>query len=164
MRLISIVLAAGLIAAATFPARAQDASVPAPDAPAVAPEGQPTVATMEECSVYFGADGEKEMTTLHPLKLADGAKFALPADAPPGVKVVACRRDAIVPSKNDFKVIQAGFAFAIISGGRVVTLEVVEGRPKMRLVQGALTDQEKALINEFFIGVQEKMGGKPKAK
>jgi hypothetical protein len=149
-----IVLAA-LLALASFGARAQVMQ-------AAPPADQPTVATVEECAVYFGANGEQEMPKLKVLGISESAKFKLTPDAPADVKVVACRRDAIVPARNDYKVLEAGYAFAIISGGRAVTLEMVQGQPKMRLVTGALTETEKALMKEFFAHAREKLV--PKAK
>jgi len=107
---------------------------------------------LEKCGVvYAGTDGNLAnmmLPSIHVIDLADAAAFKLPADAPPDVKAVTCgRRDSLVPAKNDYKVLQAGFPFSIVNHGRMATLTIAEGKVRFELQQGELTSDEKPKVD-----------------
>ena len=107
---------------------------------------------LEKCGVvYAGVDGNLAnmmLPSIHVIDLADAAAFKLPADAPPNVKAVTCgRRDSLVPAKNDYKVLQAGFPFSIVNHGRMATLTIAEGKVRFELQQGEMTADEKPKVD-----------------
>jgi len=142
-----LIFAAGLLACAA--ASAEDKTpTPAPDE---------FVATVEKCGVvYEDAKGKATsmvLPSVHVLDLTDDATFTLPAEAPAKVTVVQCGRDTIVPQKNDYKVLVAGFPFAIIAeDGRVLFLEIVDGQLQVQIKDGQFTEAEiphlQAFLNE----------------
>ena len=149
MRAIRLSLATALLACT--PAMAQVAA----KAPA-----QDLVATQERCDVLFESGGEIKnllLMSLRVLNLADSAKFKLPPDAPPKVKAVRCGRDVIVPQRNDYKVLQAGYPFSIVAGDRVGVLELAEGNLRYRLLKGELTAAEIPAVTAFINASQRAM-------
>ena len=149
MRLLPLFFAAGLLA--STPALAQVAD----KAPA-----QELVATQERCDVLFESGGEIRnllLMSLRVLNLADSAKFRLPPDAPPKVRAVRCGRDVIVPQRNDYKVLEAGYPFSIVAGDRVGVLEVPDGKLRYRLLKGELTAAEVPAVTAFINASQRAM-------
>jgi hypothetical protein len=112
------------------------------------------VATVEKCGVVYedakGKSTSMVLPSLHVLDLADDAGFSLPADAPAKVTVVQCGRDTIVPQKNDYKVLVAGFPFVIIGDDRVLFLEVVDGQLQVQIKEGQFTEAEIPRLQAFL--------------
>lgn len=87
--------------------------------------------------------------------LTPSATFALPADAPANVKAVQCGRLALVPKDTDYKVLAAGFPFAIVADGRVGILEMEEGRVRFRMLEGKMTEAETDSVQATLNSSQE---------
>lgn len=119
-----------------------------------APAEEIPVGSVEKCGVIFeNSSGEPEhklLPGLAVLAIADGDAFALPPDAPPKVMAVQCGRTTLVPHKNDYQVLLAGFPFSIASDDRVGILEVVEGHVQFRMLDGKMTDAELEPIGKYL--------------
>jgi hypothetical protein len=148
----SIAAAAPASIAAASPASIA-AAAPA-DVASLAPAPEPGIATTEKCGVvYEAAEGKTTSTllpSLHVMGLGDDAVFALPPDAPANVKAVQCGRDVIVPQRNDYKVLLAGLPFLVISDNRAAALEAADGKLRVRLVKGLMTEAEQAQVQAFL--------------
>lgn len=114
--------------------------------------------TIEDCGVIApGPDGKVQfipLPSLSILSLGDDSTFSLPADAPSEVQVVQCERGALVPRRNDYKVIDAGFPFIISSGNRIGALEIVDGRLQFNMIQGDISETEIPLVQAFLDAAQ----------
>src|SRR4249919_3779965 len=102
---------------------------------------QPQAATSvarEKCGVIFEVQGSPPQSmvlpSIHLVTLGESDSFALPADAPKGVKAVQCGRDTIVPFRYDYKVIEAGMPLSIVAQGKVGVLEIAEGKLRFRML------------------------------
>ena len=139
-----LVLVATLSTGAVFPAVADEKPAPAPA----------EAAHSEKCGVVHEVEGGKYETTimpsLHVLELTDDAVFALPPDAPAKVSAVMCGRDDIVPSRNDYKVLVAGYVLAITTGGRVLYLEAADGQLQLKFGEGQMTEAEAGRMQAFL--------------
>ena len=132
---------AGALMAASAQAGAVEQHKEAP--PIVAP-------TQEVCAVLYGSQGSKEMASVHVLDLADGAAFALPKDAPGGVHTILCKRDSILPSRNDFRVLLAGYVFIISADQRIGAVERANGVYRFRMMSGELSAMEQTVVDKFL--------------
>ncbi len=128
------------------------AAVPVHDTPQV---------SSEKCGVIFeNASGKPESRLLPGFSvasIANDAPFVLPAHAPPKVLAVQCGRTSLVPGRNDYKVLQAGFPFSIVADDRVGVLEVVEGRVRFNMLDGEMTEAELKPIGDFLDFAQAEM-------
>jgi hypothetical protein len=114
---------------------------------------------LEKCGVvYAGVDGNLAnmmLPSIHVIDLADAAVLKLPGDAPPNVKAVTCgRRDSLVPAKNDYKVLQAGYPFSIVNHGRMGTLTIADGKVRFDMQQGEMTADETPKIGAVVDAAQ----------
>jgi hypothetical protein len=116
------------------------------------PKGPPPIVapTQEICAVLYGTQGSKEMASVHVLDLADGAPFTLPKDAPAGVHTIVCKRDSILPSRNDFRVLLAGVVFVISSDQRIGAVERANGVYRYRMMSDGLTEMEQTVVDKFL--------------
>ena len=175
MRLRWLALAAGLLASGALlatppdvlpaPAEPEPQAEPAPEAQASdahaagevpgAPASAAPQLPFERCGVVHeparGSVATKVVESIHVLDLPADADFKLPEDAPANVKAVQCGRDSIVPSRNDYKVLLAGFPLSIVArDGRVAVLEASNGKLRLRSLEGKLTEAENAQLQVFL--------------
>ena len=126
------------------------------------PASNPT--SIEKCGVLVAGPDGKDQVVLLPslsvLTLSDDSTFVLPADAPSGVHVVQCGRGALVPRRNDYKVIAAGFPFIIVADDRIGALEIVDGQLQFNMLKGEMTEPEISLIQAFLNSAQTAMDAK----
>jgi hypothetical protein len=109
---------------------------------------------LEKCGVLFEADsGEIKnqiLPTLHVAALDQHAEFSLPSEVPARVRGIMCGRESIVPLANDYKVLLAGYTFNIVAGERVGVLEISGGQLRFRMIDGKMSDEEAASMQEFL--------------
>jgi hypothetical protein len=136
---------------------AAPATVSAPQ-PASEPTSLPAIATVEKCGVVHelaqGSTATMLLPSIHVMGLGDESSFSLPPDAPAKVRAVQCARDVIVPQRNDYKVLAAGFPFAIISGDRVGVIEGLGRKLSFRMIKGYTTPAEQAAVDEAMKAAQ----------
>ena len=104
---------------------------------------RPTVT--EACGgAYRDSSGKAQGFLLPQLSksLAIADKFSLPPNAPANIVSIQCGRSALVPLLTDVKVLAAGYSFSVLSGGRIGTLEIVDGRLRFNMARGEMTEQE----------------------
>ena len=126
--------------------------------------GSPPV--VEKCGVITEVDGKSDSALLEGFRVSDltvtDAPFKLPENAPDHVTVVECGRNSIVPEKNDYKVLLAGYVFAIVApDGRVLFLEIENGLLMVSVKEGKFTPEEIPKIQAFVNASQEFFYEKP---
>ena len=143
---------------------AAPADLPAPPASAVlevAPMPPAEVAAApapakvwERCGVVYspalGSVSSKVVASMHVADLADGEEFVMPKDAPDGVLAVQCARDSVLPQRNDYKVLIAGFPFTILTKDRASVLEMKFGSLGLRTLKGEFTKEEQPLVQAYL--------------
>ena len=119
-------------------------------APAVAAE------PAEKCSVItLESNGAPKTTPMPALKVMeqtakDGA-FTLPRGAPKEVQAVMCKRSSILPAAHDYKVLKAGYTLYLNDElGRVAVLGIADGRVRLYMLDGAMTEAEQSEINPLL--------------
>jgi len=122
---------------------------------------------VEKCGVMHRVEGKETVVALPSLHVieatADGA-FVLPKDAPPHVSAIQCGRLSLVPAKNDFKVLQAGFLFMIVApDDRIAAMELSNGQLQYRTIKGEFASDEIPQIQEF-LNVNQNAFYKPSAR
>ena len=127
----------------------------------LAAAGEPARDTpkLEKCGVVHEVDGKDSLValpSLHVIEATAEGSFVLPKDAPTHVSAISCGRPSLVPEKNDFKVLQAGFVFYIVApDDRVAALELSNGRLQYRAIEGEFSTDEVPRIREFLRVNQE---------
>lgn len=127
-----------------------------------------SAASTERCSVVYLADsGASTSVVLASLlvipQTSTDQPFKLPADAPANVQAVTCGRSAsLLPAKNDYKVVVAGYLLSIVAphGGRVGLLELVNGRLQFRMLSGEMTESETSELQVILNDSQTAMDSK----
>jgi hypothetical protein len=113
---------------------------------------------VEACgAAYRDSSGKAQGFLLPQLSksLASDGEFSLPPDAPANIVGIQCKRQSLVPLSTDVKVIAAGYPFFILSGGRIGTLEIADGRLRFNMIDGEMTDMEMEHIGIFLDEGQE---------
>lgn len=116
-------------------------------------EMAPTTGPAETCDVVVQtASGKLERRNLPSLlvKSLAAETFALPADAPPNIKMIQCARPTLLPAPADRKVVAAGFPFSVAAGKRVMLLTRQDGQLRYKMLTGELTEAE-ALLMEAYV-------------
>ena len=160
----AMLLGATLSAVPVPPAEPAPVDVPpstvetAPDSPAPAPPAR----VQERCQVVYspapGSVSRKVLESLHVADLGDGDAFVMPADAPDRVLAVECAREAILPQRNDYKVLLAGFPFMIVTKDRAAVLEKPPFGPLgLRTLKGKFTTEEEPLVRAYLDEAQYAM-------
>ena len=121
---------------------------------AAAPPAEPAADRAEECHTVT-VNGEEVETAPLPgpqviERTSGGGAFAIDR---PGVMGLMCLRSAIVPSPNDWKVVNAGYWLSIVEisapadDRRVGVVEVADGRFRYRIVgENQLAPDEEELV------------------
>lgn len=126
---------------------------------ATANEPERAVPLPEKCGVTHKVDGKEAVVALESLHVNETTadnKFALPKDAPSFVSGIVCGRSSLIPTKNDVKVLQAGFPFYIVGpDGRIAVIELSDGQLQYRTVHGEFASDEMPQIQEFLDANQE---------
>jgi hypothetical protein len=119
---------------------------------ACATNAESELAAIERCGAYSASlDEIVELTSLSVSTISADGAFSLPISAPKDATSVHCTRKSLLPLRNDYKVLLAGFPFVITSGERIAVLEVSEeGRVQFRAIRGEFTDQEIPAIREYL--------------
>ena len=122
-------------------------------APALATPGAPPT---ESCSVIAGTPPVSVAAPeLSVIVLSAANSFSLPAGLPSEVQAVHCERASIVPAEFDYKVVQAGYPFAIsVPGGGTLWLELQNGQLGVSFGEGDLSEGEAAQTQEWLNRVQ----------
>jgi hypothetical protein len=106
----------------------------------------------ERCAVLHEVTPGQIVSTVLPSLSVEGLAaeraFSLPPEAPPHVQAIQCGRDSLVPGPNDYKVLQAGFPLSLVAGDRIGMLEAVDGRLRFRMLDGTMTPQETAQLQD----------------
>ena len=128
------------------------AASPAPEVPAEA----------ERCSAYTLVDGQESEFPMPSLRVTEmtaaSGPFVLPKDAPSNVSAIQCWRDSIIPTKNDYKVLRAGFPFFITAPtNRTLSLAYAEGQLTVTFDKGLLTAEEIKRVQDYIALFQKKM-------
>jgi hypothetical protein len=108
---------------------------------------------VEACgAAYRDSSGKAQGFLLPQLSksLASDVEFSLPPNAPTNILGIQCRRQSLAPLLSDVKVIAAGYPFTILSGGRIGTLEIVDGRLRFNMIDGEMTDLEVEQIGTIL--------------
>ena len=108
---------------------------------------------VEGCgAAYRDSSGKAQGFLLPQLSksLALNEEFLLPADSPANIVGIQCRRQSLVPLLTDVKVIATGYPFSILSGDRIGTLEIVDGRLRFNMIDGEMTDLEVEQIGALL--------------
>jgi hypothetical protein len=121
--------------------------------------------TEASCSVISREDnGALKTTPMADLKVIEQTSregaFALPRGAPKNAQAVICKRSSVMPASHDYKVLQAGYTLYITDElSRVAALGVVDGRVRLDMLDGALTEVERSQLGRLL---QELEAGIPK--
>jgi hypothetical protein len=115
---------------------------------------------LEKCGVIASVNGKETSVVLPSLHVLESTSrpgpFVLPADAPQHVSAIQCGRRSIIPAENDYKVLKAGFPFFIVApDGRVVVLELSDGRLQASTQDGEFTPVEIGEIQAYLNKAQE---------
>lgn len=135
----------------------------------VAAAGEPARDTtkLEKCGVMHEVDGKYSLValpSLHVIEATAEGSFVLPKDAPTNVSAISCGRPSLLPEKDDFKVLQAGFVLYVVApDDRVAALELSNGRLQYRAIEGEFSSDEVLRIQEF-LSVNQEAFYKPKPK
>ena len=101
------------------------------------------VAGDPDTSISVPIGGVIELTSL--------GNFSLPANVSPQASMIQCDRASIVPERNDYKVLIAGFPLIIATeDGRVAALEISEHRVQFRTIEGRFSDTEIPAISAYL--------------
>jgi len=144
MRVRNISLTAVLLAAALPVAAA------GPAAPAASAAPKPAHAPSVEACFVMPVDDAAEAVPVQVLNLGDAASFVLPPDAPAKIAAILCKRDSIVPARNDYKVLAAGYLLSISADARIGALEIQGGLLRYRMIRGELSKPEGSLVAGFL--------------
>ncbi len=112
------------------------------------------------------SNGAPKRTPIDSLKVIeqtsrDGA-FTLPRGVPREVQAVICRRSTVMPAAHDYKVLQAGYTLYLTDElERVAALGFVDGRIRLNMLDGALTEAEQAQLQARLQELQSKVGAMP---
>ena len=88
-------------------------------------------------------------------ELTAESTFRLPAQAPENTGAVLCRRANLIPAANDYKVLLAGYPFAIADPrGQVLWLMLDDGQVMVEYPQGALSREEEQQLQNWTNEVQ----------
>jgi hypothetical protein len=119
------------------------------------------------CSVIAREpNGAPSTTKMDDLKVmeqtARDGPFSLPRGAPKAVQAVLCKRSTVIPATHDYKVLQAGFTLYLTDGlARMAAIGIVEGRVRLDMLDGALTESEQAQLPAVLRAQQAALGGSP---
>ena len=105
--------------------------------------------TIEACGAAYRDSSGKAHSFLLPQlskSLAVEETFILPSNAPANVLQIQCGRSSLVPLITDVKVLAAGYPFSVLSGGRIGTLEIIDGLLRFDMDLGEMTDPETEQI------------------
>lgn len=113
---------------------------------------QPTAA--EHCSAHAQIDGKEAVVALPSLKVtelttADGP-FVMPADAPASVSAIQCWRESLIPTRNDYKVLKAGFTLFITAPeNRTLALLLSDGQLTVSYDKDEMSSEEIQQIRRY---------------
>jgi hypothetical protein len=118
-------------------------------------------ASDEECAVLVeSASGQvvrQVLPSLHVQSLNADEPFVLPVDAPANAKAIQCTRGELIPKHADYKVLAAGYPFAIAANGRVGILTVLEGRVRFNMLVGEMTEPEIQQVGAVLDQIQKQL-------
>ena len=126
----------------------------------VANEGDGVSPILEKCGVIHKIEGKETVValpSLHVIAATADSAFVLPKDAPSHVSAIQCGRLSLVPAKNDFKVLQAGFLFILVApDDRIAVMELSNGQLQYRTIKGVFASDEIPQIQEFLNANQKR--------
>ena len=105
----------------------------------------------EICGVIADSPSKMiEVPSLHVLSLTSTGTFSLPSGLPAKIGAVFCERANLLPAANDYKVLQAGFPFALKDpNGAVLWLELRNGQIALSYKKSALSQSEVAQLQTW---------------
>jgi hypothetical protein len=114
----------------------------------------------EHCGAFFQSATAKSSFQALPLlsveNLPTEQPFRLPSNAPATTSMIVCERETIIPSKNDYKVLETGLVLGIVAAdGRRGVVERVGGRLRLNVLNGNLTDAESNQISKVLNAPQQ---------
>ena len=120
----------------------------------------------ENCAVSYTDDKGKTASKVIPMLHVAGTdpkNFQIPKIDEGKVTTLMCARASLVPDSSDWVVLNAGLPFYIRADDRLLALEIVHNQLQARIVQGALTSEEKELmqarLNELQLHFNKQANG-----
>lgn len=120
-------------------------------------------APAESCSLISReSNGSLKTTPMAALKVIEQTTkegpFKLPRGAPKNVQAVICKRSSIMPAPHDYKVLQAGYTLYITDElSRIAALGMVDGRVRLDMIDGALTEVEQSQAGRLLHELETEM-------
>lgn len=130
--------------------------------------GQDRPAVSENCSAHTQIDGKESTIPLPSLKVLElttaSGPFVMPADAPSSVSAIQCWRASLIPTKNDYKVLKAGFTFFITAPeNRTLALLLSDGQLTVSYDKDEVSSEEIEQIKRYVDatkGIFQKRSGR----